>query len=264
MFTSKLIFILKGNFYFLDPSLASQLSLSDGEREGLCFSLYLLLITWFVLSIRNQADCLPRYCLLAWAHLATFFLVVAGFLLNLTIQHGMVWYIFSMSIITINDIAAYMCGFFFGSTPLIVLSPKKTVEGYIGGGIVTVLVAPMYANFLQQFSNITCPVSQLVVQPCHTTSFYSGSTSPFVFHCLVISAFARWEILHQKYFAFKTQFPFSTFGPVAGFFCSGFKRACKSKNFGCLIPGHGGVLDRCDCMFLMAAFTSVYLNSFLL
>ena len=45
----------------------------------------------------------------------------------------MVWYIFSMSIITINDIAAYMCGFFFGSTPLIVLRPKKTVEGFIGG-----------------------------------------------------------------------------------------------------------------------------------
>ena len=28
---------------------------------------------------------------------------------------GMVWYIFAMSIITINDISAYMCGFFFGS-----------------------------------------------------------------------------------------------------------------------------------------------------
>ena len=183
--------IFEGNFYFLDPSLASQLSLSDGGRQGLCFLLYLALITWFVLSIRNQADCLPRYCLLAWSHLATFFLVVAGYLLNLTIQHGMVWYIFSMSIITINDIAAYMCGFFFGSTPLIVLSPKKTVEGYLGGGMVTVLLAPMYANFLQQFSNITCPVSQLVVQPCQATTFYTGLFSPFMFHCLVISVFAR-------------------------------------------------------------------------
>ena len=160
----------------------------------MCFSLYLLLITWFVLSIRNQAACLPRYCLLAWAHLATFFLVVAGFLLNNTLQHGMVWYIFSMSIITINDIAAYMCGFFFGSTPLIVLSPKKTVEGYLGGGAVTLLLAPLYANFLQQFSQLTCPVSQFSVQPCDTTSFYQGQNSPFVFHCLVISAFARWGL----------------------------------------------------------------------
>ena len=169
------------------------MGLSDVEREGLCFILYLLLLTWFVLSIRHQADCLPRYCLLAWAHLATFFLVVAGFLLNLTLQHGMVWYIFSMSIITINDIAAYMCGFFFGSTPLIVLSPKKTVEGYLGGGLVTVLLAPLYANFLQQFSQLTCPARQFAVQPCSSTTFYQGQYSPFVFHCLVISIFARWD-----------------------------------------------------------------------
>ena len=175
----------------------------------------------------------------------------------------MVWYIFSMSIITVNDIAAYMCGFFFGSTPLIVLSPKKTVEGFIGGGIITVLLAPMYANFLQQFSSITCPVSSLLsVQSCTDTQFYSGTHSDFVFHSIVISIFARLEL----YFISNIPFLlcFSTFGPVAGFFCSGFKRACDRKNFGCLIPGHGGVLDRCDCMFLMAVFTYVYLNTVLL
>ena len=32
------------------------------------------------------------------------------------------------------------------------------------------------------------------------------------------------------------------------------------QNFGGLIPGHGGVVDRCDCMFLMAAFINVYLS----
>jgi phosphatidate cytidylyltransferase len=32
------------------------------------------------------------------------------------------------------------------------------------------------------------------------------------------------------------------------------------QNFGSVIPGHGGVLDRCDCMFLMAAFIYVYHN----
>jgi len=36
-----------------------------------------------------------------------------------------------------NDIWAYLFGFFFGKTPLIKLSPKKTWEGYIGGGIAT-------------------------------------------------------------------------------------------------------------------------------
>ena len=42
--------------------------------------------------------------------------------------------------IIINDVMAYMFGFFFGRTPLIKLSPKKTWEGYVGGGAATVLM----------------------------------------------------------------------------------------------------------------------------
>ena len=34
---------------------------------------------------------------------------------------------------------AYMFGFFFGRTPLIKLSPKKTWEGFIGGAFATVV-----------------------------------------------------------------------------------------------------------------------------
>jgi phosphatidate cytidylyltransferase len=30
---------------------------------------------------------------------------------------------------------AYFFGFFFGRTPLIKLSPKKTWEGFVGGGV---------------------------------------------------------------------------------------------------------------------------------
>ena len=73
-----------------------------------------------------------RYCHLAWTHMVILFTTVQAYLVLQTLQYGMVWYIFAMSIITINDIAAYMCGFFFGSRPLILLSPKKTLEGFIG------------------------------------------------------------------------------------------------------------------------------------
>lgn len=41
--------------------------------------------------------------------------------------------------IILNDIWAYVFGFFFGRTPLIQVSPKKTWEGFIGGGIATVI-----------------------------------------------------------------------------------------------------------------------------
>ena len=177
-----------GNVYYLDPVLAEYIGLSDRLRLGLCFLLYLSLVSWFVVSIRHQSQCLSRYCLLAWNHIAAWYLVAAGHLMNLTLQHGMVWYIFSMSIITINDIAAYMCGFFIGSTPLIVLSPKKTVEGFVGGGLVTVLSGPIFANYLQQFPQLTQSYSSAATLP---TDFYHGAWSPFVTHCFIISIFAR-------------------------------------------------------------------------
>ena len=44
-----------------------------------------------------------------------------------------------VSMIICNDIMAYMFGFFFGKTPLIKLSPKKTWEGFIGGAFSTVV-----------------------------------------------------------------------------------------------------------------------------
>lgn len=48
-------------------------------------------------------------------------------------------FIVPVSMIVCNDVMAYMFGFFLGRTPLIQLSPKKTWEGFIGGGFSTVL-----------------------------------------------------------------------------------------------------------------------------
>ena len=236
---SWLLFVLV-NLYLFDPAVFTSLPVSTWWQEPLCYSLYLCLIVWFVLSIRHTSQCLQKYCLLAWAHMAVFFICIQAHLLNETIRHGLIWYVFSMTIITLNDIMAYMSGFFLGSTPLIILSPKKTWEGFIGGGITTILVGPIYGYYLLQVPHLVCPTSDLQVMACDPESlpFYPH----FLHHCAVISLFA------------------STVGPVAGFFCSGFKRACDKKNFGSLIPGHGGVMDRCDCMYLMASFTYIYLK----
>ena len=89
----------------------------------------------------------------------------------------------------------------------------------------------------------------------------------------------------------------SVIGPFGGFFASGFKRAFKIKvcnisaligsvpfndlytllnlnycttntnfdlqDFGDIIPGHGGIMDRFDCQFLMATFVNAYIHSFI-
>jgi CDP-diglyceride synthetase len=42
--------------------------------------------------------------------------------MNLATFSGLIWYVVPMSVITVNDIAAYMVGFFFGKTQLIRVS----------------------------------------------------------------------------------------------------------------------------------------------
>ncbi|MFN9952511.1 MAG: phosphatidate cytidylyltransferase [bacterium] len=41
---------------------------------------------------------------------------------------GLIWFILPILMVVINDVMAYMFGFFLGRTPLIQLSPKKTWE----------------------------------------------------------------------------------------------------------------------------------------
>jgi len=67
---------------------------------------------------------------------------------------------------------------------------------------------------------------------------------PIQLHALVLSLFA------------------SLVGPFGGFFASAIKRAYGVKDFNSIIPGHGGVMDRMDCQFLMALFTWVHYNTF--
>uniref|UniRef100_A0A915EA32 Phosphatidate cytidylyltransferase n=1 Tax=Ditylenchus dipsaci TaxID=166011 RepID=A0A915EA32_9BILA len=67
---------------------------------------------------------------------------------------------------------------------------------------------------------------------------------PFLGHSIVLALFA------------------SLIGPFGGFFASGFKRAFKIKDFGDIIPGHGGLMDRFDCQLLMGTFVNVFIHSF--
>lgn len=71
---------------------------------------------------------------------------------------GLIWFVVPVSMIVTNDVMAYLFGFFFGKTPLIKLSPKKTWEGFIGGGISTVIIGCFISHYLCQFPHLICPI----------------------------------------------------------------------------------------------------------
>jgi phosphatidate cytidylyltransferase len=51
--------------------------------------------------------------------------------------------------------------------------------------------------------------------------------------------------------------------PFGGFYASAIKRTYNLKDFDSVIPGHGGVMDRMDCQFITALFTTVYYTTFI-
>lgn len=71
---------------------------------------------------------------------------------------GLIWFIVPVSMIVCNDVMAYVFGFFFGRTPLIKLSPKKTWEGFIGGGLSTVVFGVLFSYVLCQSQFFICPI----------------------------------------------------------------------------------------------------------
>lgn len=95
----------------------------------------------------------------AWTHMALYLVVVqAHFVMN-NIFEGMIWFFLPAALVIINDIFAYIFGIAFGRTQLIKLSPKKTVEGFVGAWVTTILFAMLLVNIMIRSKYFICPVN---------------------------------------------------------------------------------------------------------
>lgn len=167
---------------------------------------------------------------------------------------------------------AYVCGKTFGRTPLIKLSPKKTVEGFVGAFILTLLFSLAWGSFFMRFPYMICPAKDLGVNAwsnisCKPNPVFVWRNFEFSgpLRALIITIFGREPpaipyVPYQLHLLVMATFA-SLVAPFGGFFASGFKRAFNIKDFGHSIPGHGGMTDRMDCQFLMGLFAYVYYSS---
>ena len=102
-----------------------------------------------------------QFSLFAWTHVALLIVVTQSYLIIQNLFEGLIYFILPIMMVVINDIMAYMFGFFLGRTPLIKLSPKKTWEGYLGGGVATVFMSMALAHFMCQSPALVCPIGKL-------------------------------------------------------------------------------------------------------
>ncbi len=183
----------------------ASLVVADGTYQGMAVLLGLILL----MSVYVFAY--PRY----HAHqvMAAFFgLVYVGVMLACIYQTRMleggryhVWLIFLCS--WGCDTCAYCVGMLFGKHKMApVLSPKKSIEGAIGGVAGAILLGILYAAFTQ---------------------------GPFLEYALICGVGAL----------------ISMVGDLAA---SAIKRNMEIKDYGKLIPGHGGILDRFDSVIFTA------------
>jgi len=120
--------------------------------------------------------------------------------------------------VVVNDIGALFVGSAAGRTPLRPwISPNKTVEGLIGGALMTIVA-------------------------------------------MVVVGIGEWsDTWKSQKHLFALAIVISVFAPLGDLVESMFKRNLDTKDFGSIVKGHGGVLDRFDG-FLFALPAVYYLT----
>ena len=158
----------------------------------------------------------PRYSVSQLTEVIFTFLyapVMLSFLYLIRRLYGGEWFVWLPFLAWACDTCAYLAGRAFGKHKLCpALSPKKTVEGAIGGLLGCALIAGAYGLILPH---------------------YTAYNERVVWACLLIGLLCG--VLSQ----------------LGDLLASGIKRDKGIKDYGNLIPGHGGVMDRFDSVIFM-------------
>lgn len=141
-----------------------------------------------------------------------FFIMFVAFIDGMPNGKILIWYALIAAWGT--DIFAYIIGKYFGKHKFSKVSPKKSIEGCIGGMLAAVILMLAYT---------------------YTANTYWGMSYSYL-QIGVIGVVL------------------SLIGQIGDFSASSIKRYVDIKDFSNLIPGHGGMLDRIDSLIFLAPF----------
>ncbi len=137
---------------------------------------------------------------------------------------GLMYLIMGLCGAWLADSAAYFVGTFLGKNKLCPeISPKKTIEGFAGGILVTGLLF-ILINFI--YSKIVPEIAVNYFAVC-------------VLGMLL-----------------------AVVGTIGDLSASILKRQCGIKDYGNIMPGHGGLMDRFDSVIFVAPFLYAFLTVF--
>lgn len=255
--------------YVIDSEYTSAIAIKIAmHHKFLCYLLYVLGFVAFVATLKKGylKYQLAQLCI---THMIILFVVFQGNCVVNNIVHGLFWFLLPCGLVITNDIFAYVCGITFGRTQLISISPKKTVEGFVGAWICTTLMSILLTYIFCNRVYFTCPLANDLSASC-LSEVQCDLNPVFVPQVYQLPPYLM-QVFDQSYIQLKPIYIHSIIlsmfasliAPFGGFFGSGLKRAFKVKDFGDTIPGHGGITDRMDCQFLMGSFSYLYYETFI-
>lgn len=131
-------------------------------------------------------------------------------------------FLFAIIIPIVSDTFAYFTGVFFGKHKLIPdVSPKKTIEGSIGGIVFSGLACVLSVWIMLGMNDYVVSIPQYIAV------FFAGAAVAFL-------------------------------SQIGDLLASLIKRRFDIKDYGVLFPGHGGVLDRFDSILITSPLVLVF------
>ena len=216
-------------FFFAVAGFSSDLTPSAVFIPYLVSIIYLMVAELYLKNEDPIHDW--AYTMMAQLYIALPFSLLNTLAFHLTPQ-GLVTYdaVLPLSVFVflwMNDTGAYLCGSLLGKHKLFPrISPGKSWEGSIGGGILVIAIAVLVWYLTEQYQ-----LNQLGLSALE----WAGLG-------LTVVIFGTWGDLVESLF----------------------KRTLGIKDSGNILPGHGGMLDRFDSSLLAIPAAVVYLYTIML